>query len=140
MKDLVENIVKANTTSQNQTIYNIIKKEELLAYQALVLNVPVSDNVIDFAVNFVHNTRPGESSPNITKKYISWGAGPRASMYLILAANAKALLDGRTEPDISDVKNMIIPILTHRIIPSFNAEADGISRDDILEKLLEFSN
>jgi len=68
---------------------------------------------------------------------LEWGAGPRASMYLILGAKAKALLEGRTTPDIADVQQMLNPVLRHRIIPNFNAEADGVSRDDILEKLLE---
>ena len=75
-----------------------------------------------------------------TKDWLEWGAGPRASMYLILGAKAKALLDGRTTPEIADVQQMLNPVLRHRIIPNFNAEADGISRDDILEKLLETTN
>ena len=76
---------------------------------------------------------------NIATNWLEWGAGPRATMYLILAAKAKAILDGRTTPEIEDVKEMLNPILRHRIIPNFNAEADGITRDDILQNLLESS-
>jgi MoxR-like ATPase len=118
----------------------VLSSEDLFAYQNLVRNVPVSDNVIEYAVDFVNSTRStnnGQSGP--AKDWLEWGAGPRASMYLILAAKAKALLEGRTTPDIADVQHMLNPVLRHRIIPNFNAEADGISRDNILEKLLESS-
>ena len=93
--------------------------------------------MIDYAVKMVGNTRPGENAPNITNELLDWGAGPRASAYLVLGAKAKAVLEGRTTPDIDDVKSMIKPVLRHRIIPNFNAEADGISRDMILQKLIE---
>ena len=106
----------------------------LFEYQSLVRNVPVADNVIQYAVDFVSSTRNNDNSAD---KWLEWGAGPRASMYLILAAKAKALLAGKTTPDISDIQNMINPVLRHRIIPNFNAEAEGISRDNILEKLLQ---
>ena len=89
-------------------------------------NVPVSDNVIKYAVNLVHNTRPSGECLEITKKYIDWGAGPRASSFLILAAKAQALLLGKATPDIDDVKKVAIPVLRHRIILNFNAEAEGI--------------
>ena len=93
--------------------------------------------MIDFAVNFVHNTRPGDSSAEITKKYISWGAGPRASSFLILAAKAKAVLSGKATPDISDVKVILKSVLRHRIILNFNAEAEGISTDNVLDELMK---
>ncbi len=132
-------IVKSTTSMDEAIVNRVFTAEDLFAYQKLVRDVPVADNVIQYAVDFVNSTRTS-SNGNLTsavKDWLEWGAGPRASMYLILAAKAKALLDGRTTPDIADVQLMLNPVLRHRIIPSFNAEADGISRDNILEKILE---
>ena len=128
-------IVKSNTTTVKDNIKKVINSKELNDYQDLVRNVPVSDNVIEYAVNFVHKTRPSESSHEITSKYIDWGAGPRASSFLILAAKAQALLCGKATPDIEDVKKVSIPVLRHRIILNFNAEAEGIKIDDVLKEL-----
>ena len=132
-------IVKSITSKNQEKINPVLSSEDLFAYQTLVRNVPVADNVIEFAVDLVNNTRSGSNihGNGATKDWLEWGAGPRASMYLILAAKAKALLDGRTTPDISDVIHVLHPVLRHRIIPNFNAEADGINRDNIIEKLLE---
>ena len=131
------NIVKSTTSKDQQSIKPVLSAENLFEYQKLVREVPVADNVIEYAVDFVNNTRTNIDES--AKKWLEWGAGPRASMYLILAAKVKALLDGRPTPDIADVQNMINPVLRHRIIPNFNAEADGITRDDILLKILEQS-
>ena len=128
-------IVKSNTTTVKDNIKKVINSKELNDYQDLVRNVPVSDNVIEYAVNFVHKTRPSESSHELTSKYIDWGAGPRASSFLILAAKAQALLCGKATPDIEDVKKVSIPVLRHRIILNFNAEAEGIKIDDVLKEL-----
>ena len=130
-------IVKSTTGDIEATLNAAITHEELQAFQQLIREVPVADNVVDYAVKMVGNTRPGENAPNITNELLDWGAGPRASAYLVLGAKAKAVLEGRTTPDIDDVKSMIKPVLRHRIIPNFNAEADGISRDMILQKLIE---
>tara|TARA_B100000029_G_scaffold473793_1_gene515500 strand:- start:1522 stop:2499 length:978 start_codon:yes stop_codon:yes gene_type:complete len=131
-------IVKNNTSTQDFSLEKVIAKEDLLNYQNLVLNIPVSENLIEYAVKFVHNTRPTHSaSPDITKKYINWGAGPRASTFLILAAKAKAALLNKPTPDIDDIISVIKPVLRHRIIPNFNAEAEGIKKDDILDELLK---
>jgi len=132
-------IVKSTTGGITSKLTIAISHEELASFQNLIREVPVADNVIEFAVKTVGNTRPSENAPALTNKLLDWGAGPRASTYLILGAKAKALLDGRTTPDINDVKSMIKPVLRHRIIPNFNAEADGISRDMILDQLLELS-
>ena len=132
-----QQVVKINTSEYKSSINNIITKEELLDYQNLIINVPVAENVIDFAVSLVHNTRPTESCPDITKKYISWGAGPRASSFLVLAAKAKAVLNGKATPDIDDVKVIIKSVLRHRIILNFNAEAEGITTDNVLDELLK---
>ena len=130
-------IVISNTSESIVDLKNIISKKDLLNYHQLIKNIPVSDNVIDFAVNFVHSTRPNnEDAPEITKKYLEWGAGPRASSYLILAAKAKSILNNKPTPDIDDVKSVIKPVLRHRIITNFNSEAEGITTDDILDKLL----
>ena len=132
-------IVKSTTSAGEEKVNPVLSAEDLIAYQELVRNVPVADNVIEYAVDFVKSTRSANNGKTVgpAKDWLEWGAGPRASMYLILAAKAKALLEGRTTPDISDVQHMINPVLRHRIIPNFNAEADGISRDNILEKILE---
>ena len=132
-------IVKSTTSPGEEKVNPVLSAEDLFAYQELVRNVPVADNVIEYAVDFVKSTRSANNGKTAgpAKEWLEWGAGPRASMYLILAAKAKALLEGRTTPDISDVQQMLNPVLRHRIIPNFNAEADGISRDNILEKILE---
>ena len=129
-------IVKKTTSINEIKVNPILNAENLFEYQKLIKNVPVADNVIQFAVDFVSNTRPNKNK-SVINQWIDWGAGPRASMYLILAAKAKAIIDGRATPDISDVKQMINPVLRHRIIPNFNAEAEGLTSDNILEKLLE---
>ena len=128
-------IVKSNTAILTKDINKVINSNELNDYQTLVRNVPVSDNVIEYAVNFVHNTRPSESSHDLTNKYIDWGAGPRASSFLILAAKAQAVLSGKATPDIEDVKKVSVPVLRHRIILNFNAEAEGVKIDDVLAEL-----
>tara|TARA_B100000945_G_C20087977_1_gene459894 strand:- start:198 stop:653 length:456 start_codon:yes stop_codon:yes gene_type:complete len=135
-------IVQSTTGTNTQNIKTVLTAKDLFNYQNLVRNVPIADNVIEYAVDFVNNTRINNDSKekNIAANWLEWGAGPRATMYLILAAKAKAILDGRTTPEIDDVKDMLNPILRHRIIPNFNAEADGITRDNILEKLLNDSN
>ncbi len=131
------NIVKFNTEKSNINLNQIINAENLRKYQDLVMSVPIADNVIDFAVNFVHKTRPNHSNASkFTKKYLEWGAGPRASSYLILAAKAHALINNKPTPDIDDVTAVIKPVLRHRIIPNFNAEAEGMKKDHILEELL----
>ena len=132
-----EAIVKSNTSQSNNQLNAVITKDDLLSFQNLVINVPISDNVINYAVNFVHSTRPSKNSPDITNKYIQWGAGPRASSYLILAAKAKAILNGKATPDIDDVKSVIKSVLRHRINMNFNAEAEGIKIDSLLEQLMD---
>ena len=132
-------IVKSTTSTDEAQVNPVLTADDLFAYQKLIRDVPVADNVIQYAVDFVNSTRTATNghAVGVIKDWLEWGAGPRASMYLILAAKAKAILDGRTTPDIADVQHMLNPVLRHRIIPSFNAEADGISRDNILEKILE---
>ena len=129
-------IVVSNTEMIENKINNVIKKSELLDYQQLVLNVPVSENVIDYSVNLVQSTRPNDSKNKTTLKYIEWGAGPRASSFLVLAAKAKAILAGKATPDIDDVNSVVKSVLRHRIILNFNAEAEGIKTDNVLDELV----
>ena len=131
-------IVQATTTGSPNPIIPVMKKEDILDFQNLVLDIPVAENVVEFAVDFVGSTRPNDPRmPDNVKELIDWGAGPRASSALILAAKARALLDNRTTPDINDVRNISKLVLRHRIIRSFNAESEGISTDNILDKLLK---
>jgi len=132
------NIVKSTTYDITATVETIIKRNEIIAFQHLVKRVPVADNVIDFAVKLVTATRPnGKNTPDFINNWVEWGAGPRASQYLTLAAKTHAVLDGRPTPNIDDVIKIAKPVLRHRIIPNFNAESDGIDTDTITEKLIE---
>jgi len=134
-------IVQSTTGDLEQDLKPILSRQELLSFQNLVRRVPVAENVISFAVNLTTSTRPDSGiAPDFINDWIDWGAGPRASQYLILGAKAKAALDGRPSPDISDIKEMALPVLRHRILPNFNAEAEGLSTDDILLKLLDSLN
>ena len=130
-------IVKSTTTDQSKEVSKVLGGEEVLAYQNLVRKVPVADNVVEYAVGLVHKTRQeSEKAPGITKEYIEWGAGPRASQNLIIAAKCNALLNGKYSPDIEDVKAVAKPILRHRIVRNFKAEAEGITIDKLIEDLL----
>ena len=131
-------IVKSTTSGIDNELNIIIDRGDLLLYQDLVRRVPIADNVIEFAVDLVSKTRPqSDRAFAAVSGWIEWGAGPRASQYLVLGAKAKAVLDGRPAPEIDDIKAMARPVLRHRLITNFNAEADGLSTDDILSILLE---
>ena len=137
-KDQEMEIVKSTTGSSKQSLNQIITKDELIKFQNIVRDIPVSDNVVQYAVNFVTSTRPkNEDSPKFIKDWLDWGAGPRASSFLILASKAIAALDGRTTPDINDIQKIAKPVLRHRIIANFNAEAENITSDDIIDKLID---
>jgi MoxR-like ATPase len=131
-------IVRNTTVHQKNHLNQIINQEDLVSFQELIRKVPVSDNVVEHAVNLVSATRPGfKEAPEFIKQSIEWGAGPRASQYLILGAKAKAALDGNPTPNIDDVNALVIPILRHRVLPNFNAEAEGLKIENILEKLVD---
>ena len=131
-------IVKSTTSGIDNELNIIINRGDLLLYQDLVRRVPIADNVIEFAVDLVSKTRPqSDNAFAAVSGWIEWGAGPRASQYLVLGAKAKAVLDGRPAPEIDDIKAMARPVLRHRLITNFNAEAEGLSTDDILSILLE---
>ena len=128
-------VVKNHNLQNPDSIESVINIEDLKSYQNLIENIPVADNVIEYVVDLVKKTRPQENQSK-TNQWLEWGAGPRASTHLILAAKAKSVLSGKTTPDISDVKAMIKPVLRHRIVPNFNAEAEGITKDHIIDELL----
>ncbi|MBU0712984.1 AAA family ATPase [bacterium] len=131
-------IVKSTTYDTAAVVETVIKRDEIIAFQHLVKRVPVANNVIEFAVKLVTASRPnGKNTPDFINNWVEWGAGPRASQYLILAAKTHAVLDGRPTPNIDDVIKIVPPVLRHRIIPNFNAESDGIDTDTIAEKLIE---
>ena len=129
-------IVKVTTAHKESKLNQVISREEILKFQDLVRRVPVADNVIEYAVNLVSATRPGENAQDFINEWVDWGAGPRASQFLILGAKAKSILDGRPTADIDDVKSLALPVLRHRVLPNFNAEAEGMSVDDIINKLI----
>jgi len=130
-------IVQTTTNVADTSLNKVISREEILEYQGLVRRVPVAENVIEYAVDLVNATRPGENSKDFINEWIDWGAGPRASQYLILGAKAKAVLDSRPTAEIDDVKALALPVLRHRVLPNFNAEAEGMKVNDILKKLIE---
>ena len=132
-------IVKSTTSGPDKSLKSTITKEDILTFQSLVRRVPVADNVVEFAVDLAAKTRPEDGAPQFISDWLEWGAGPRASQYLILGSKAKAILDGRPTPDISDVIAMAKPVLRHRIITSFNAEADGVNADQVLDQLIQKS-
>jgi MoxR-like ATPase len=130
-------IVKATTSMFVPELRNILTGEEIMTYQNLVRKVPVADNVIEYAVRLTTRSRPkSDDAPKFINDWLSWGAGPRASQYLILGAKTRALLSGRHTPDIDDVRHVAAPVLRHRLVPNFNAEADGVSAIDIVARLV----
>ena len=131
-------IVRGTTTPEQHVLDPVITKSEIASYQDLVRRVPASDNVVEYAVRLVSATRPSsDSAPDFIKQSVDWGAGPRASQYLVLGAKAKAILDGRPSPNITDVQSLALPILRHRVLPNFNAEAEGLKVEDILNQLID---
>ncbi len=130
-------IIKQTTSMYTPELKKILSKEEIMSFQDLVRKVPVADEVINYAVSIVSKTRPVTGdSPKIVKDYISWGAGPRASQYLVLGAKTNCILEGRYSPDIEDIKKVTQPVLRHRLITNFNAEADGLSVLNIINEIV----
>ena len=129
-------IIKKTTSLNELKPQKIISKKEILDFQNLVLRVPMADNVIEYAVDLVASTRPSKKAKKFVNDYIEWGAGPRAAQSLVLGAKAHAILNGNPSVNIDDIKKMVYPVLRHRVIPSYSADAEGISTDEILEKLV----
>ena len=131
-------IVKTTTSAYFQDLNKVMGSEEIVRLQKLARRVPVSDHVINYAVRISRFTRPNESdSLDYIKNWVSWGVGPRASQYMILGSKTRAILDGRYTPSCEDVRDVALPVLRHRIVTSFNAEADGVGTYDIVQKLLK---
>jgi len=130
-------IVKTTTAEWRPEVDKVLDGKSIVEFQDLIRRVPVADNVVEYAVGLVRASRPKQSSSKFIKEFINYGAGPRASQYLILGAKSRAALQGRFTPDIDDVRAVALPVLRHRIVTSFNAEADNVSAADIIEQLIK---
>ena len=131
------NVVKQTTTDQKKQLNKLLTEEEILFFQSLLRKMPISDNVLEYAVRLAVKTRfNSELAPSITKEFLAWGAGPRASQYLVIGAKTHAAIHGKYSPDIEDVKAVALPILRHRLVRNYKAEAEGISVDSIIQQLL----
>jgi MoxR-like ATPase len=131
-------VVRSTTSGPHEEVTPVMTADELQSYQDFVRQIPVADNVIEYAVRLVGHTRPGsESAPDFIQNYLSYGAGPRASQYLVLGAKTLSALEGRMTPVEADVRRMAVPVLRHRIVPSFNAEADDVSSVNLIDQLLD---
>jgi MoxR-like ATPase len=130
-------IVKNTTSDENRQVTKLLTAEDIEIFQHLVRRVPVTDNVVEYAVQLVSKTRPGVpgGSP-LASEYLEWGAGPRASQYLVLGAKCNALLNGKYAPDIEDVQSIAKPVLRHRLVRNFKAEAEGITVDELVDRLM----
>ena len=130
-------IVKRTTSHNKISLNKIMDAPDIIKYQNLIRSVPINDNVLHYAVSLVNKTRPSKENKDLTvNEYIEWGAGPRASQYIVLASKCHALLSGKYTPDIEDVKSIAIPVLRHRIVKNYKAESKGMSVDDIIHKIL----
>lgn len=130
-------VVKQTTGAHHTVLEKVISAEEILAFQQLIRKVPVNDNVLEYAVRLVQKTRPSFQATNtVADKYFSWGAGPRASQFLVLASKCHAVLHGKFSPDIEDVRAMAYSVLQHRVVKNYKADADGKSLQDLIRELL----
>lgn len=131
-------VVKNTTSDEPITVSKTLSAENIQEYQHLVRRVPVPDNVIEYAVRLANKTRPNTAGASpMANEYLEWGAGPRASQFLILGAKCNALLNGKYSPDIEDVRSIAKPVLRHRMVRNFKAEAEGITIDGLIENLLD---
>ena len=134
-------IVKNTTVDKDSQVNNIIKADEILYFQDLIRKIPVNDNVYKYAVDLASQTRPNtDKSTDLADKYLSWGAGPRASQYLIIGAKAHAALNGKYSPDIEDIQEVALSILRHRIVKNYKAEAENIDIKEIISEFLNQNN
>ncbi len=130
-------IVRNTTSDINVILNNVISAEEILNYQSLIRRIPINNNVLEYAVNLSSKTRPNTKMAHKTSNnFLNWGAGPRASQYLVIGAKTYAVLNGKFSPDIEDIKAVALPVLRHRIVKNYKAEAENISADDIINELL----
>ncbi|HQV76185.1 MAG: MoxR family ATPase [Flavobacteriales bacterium] len=130
-------VVKATTGDSKPVVQPVLSAEDIMRYQGLVRRIPVADNVLEYAVKLATRTRPGlPTAPAIINEHVSWGAGPRASQFLVVGAKAHALAHGRFSPDIADVQAVATPILRHRLVRNYKAEAEGVTVDKIVQGIL----
>ncbi len=130
-------VVRNTTGGRDAAVEPVLTGDDLRRFQALVREVPVADSVVEHAVRLVARSRPGrDGAPAFVNDYLAYGAGPRASQYLVLGAKARALLDGRLTPLAADVDALAVPVLRHRVVTNFNAEADGVSAVDVIQRLI----
>jgi MoxR-like ATPase len=130
-------IVKATTTDEPRNVEIVLSAEDIQAFQHLVRRVPIADNVVEYAVRLSHLTRPGMNGQTPANDLLEWGAGPRASQYMVLGAKCNALLNNKYSPDIEDVRAIAKPVLCHRIVRNFKAEAEGISVNDVIDRVMK---
>src|SRR5512137_2043699 len=131
-------IVRATTTAARPVLRRVLSPARIRELQDLVLRVPAADHVVRYAVELVRRTRPKEpGAPDFVRDYVAWGAGPRASQYLVLGAKSRAVLDGRVAASEEDVRALARPVLAHRVIANFRAESDGVSSREVVDRLLE---
>ncbi len=129
-------VVKSTTSDEEVTIEPLFTAKEIVEFQHLIRRIPVADNVVEYAVDLVSKTRPaGDKATELVKEFVDWGAGPRASQNLVLAAKANAAVNGKFSPDIEDVQAVALGILRHRVIKNYKAEAEGISEEKIIKSL-----
>lgn len=130
------NVVKSTTSNNQYNVASLFSASEIIEIQELVRRIPVADNVVEYAVNLVGKTRPqGKTAPDFVKNYVDWGAGPRASQNLVLAAKAHAVINGKFSPDIENIQAVAIGILRHRVIKNYKAEAEGITEENLITRL-----
>jgi len=136
-RDEERTIVKTTTAEQKHDLRLVLKGSDIVNIQRLVRRVPVSDHVADYAVNLVRASRPREpDAPSFINEYLAWGAGPRAAQYLVLGAKARAIFAGRVNVTCDDVRSLALPVMRHRIFTNFNADAEGLTPEDIIRRLL----
>lgn len=134
-------IVKATTTNFKPSVNKVMDAEEIMYFQRLIRKIPVTDHVLEYAVKLASSTRPNsDQSPKMVDEFLSWGAGPRASQFLIVGAKCHAAISGKYAPDIEDVKAVADPILRHRIVRNYKAEAEGYTIEKIIQELVEFTS
>ena len=130
-------VIKSTTSDRNVTLNKVLDAEQIISYQQLIRKIPVTDNVMEYAVRLVAKTRPNTlMATESVNKFISWGAGPRASQFLVVGAKCHAAINGKYSPDIEDVKAVAEPILRHRLVKTYQADAEGISIEQLIQELL----
>jgi MoxR-like ATPase len=129
-------MVQQTTSEQTLNVEKVLSTEDILQVQALVRGVVAEQGIVEKAVALVRASRPDDDSPDFVRHFLRWGAGPRASQYILLGAKARAILQGRTHVDLEDVRAVAGPVLRHRLVTNFHAESEGVSTDEIVNRLL----